>query len=125
MKKYPCKDCIIKMSCNQYCFRYTEAEEYKELFLDFMSWPKCPDCGHSTFNTTSQVSIKFDFICQACHAHFKFRFFSNKHDMKMGLTREYYRHFTYEKVPFKKNIEVQTADQIRQSIITYLSEDKE
>jgi len=125
MKKYPCKDCIIKMSCNTYCFRYTEAEEYNELFVDFIAWPVCPDCGHSVFDTSSKVSTKFDFICHECHAHFKFKFYSNPKSMKLGLTRNYFRHFTYEKLSFKNSIEVQTGDQIRQSIITYISEDKE
>jgi len=60
MKKYPCKDCIIKLQCMNDCDEIKSADKFKLFFTN----PKCPHCGCDSFILIDSYPI--DFKCTDC-----------------------------------------------------------
>ena len=66
---YPCADCIVKLQCVNYCDKIVPDGE--DLYIDFVTYKKCPDCGHNMFNKIyDKFLIKVK--CLGCEREFYF-----------------------------------------------------
>jgi len=71
--KFPCKNCIVKLQCADYCDRVPEKGLYQYITL----FEHCPDCGHDKFQRVypiyDAVEI-FAFKCLDCNKVFHLKF---------------------------------------------------
>ena len=89
MNIYPCKDCIVKLQCVNYCDKLTQEGEV--LFNLFVESKKCPDCGHNMFNklyNKNHLKIK----CLGCEKEYFFSQQMGFDPMVCGMIRSKTRH---------------------------------
>jgi len=76
MKKYPCKNCIVNMTCNEIECPQLEIDE-DNIVKHFNDYNNCPDCGGIKFHVDSDISeVSGDelpeILCVNCYSVFKF-----------------------------------------------------
>jgi len=54
MKKYPCKNCIVNMTCNEIECPQLEIDE-DNIVKHFNDYNNCPDCGGIKFHVDSDM----------------------------------------------------------------------
>ncbi len=62
MKKFPCKECLVKPACSHYCNQLEQDPKVITMYIDYND--QCPDCGlRSQFCRTQDSIIA---ICNSC-----------------------------------------------------------
>jgi len=68
-KKFPCKDCLVKITCSKECNKIEQNTDeislhfiYLEYFIKFI----CPDCGHNNGDIPANADV-ITIRCQSCN----------------------------------------------------------
>lgn len=98
MKKYPCKDCIVKLQCVTYCDKLDFSES---LLNKFKRTYCCFDCGHDLFEIkNAPLELILSFRCLGCMRTFTLSIFNQSPEYNHRRA-EIIRGSKYEDLLFK------------------------